>query len=164
VKTLATGVAAIAAIAAAAAGVTSLAPGGPVAPRIQPVVFGAPSPLDPGADVPSPDQLLDVLNGLQNPSVSFANKSNLVEGGISPTEARIADRRLQQAVARGELPLTVDVANIEPKGANTASADVTLSGPKLAPTTQNLTFVDQGGWKITHAAAISLLQDAGGGS
>lgn len=162
VKSLAAGVAAIVAICAGAAGVTSIPSFGPIAPQTKPVVFGAPLPLDPGADVPSPDQLLGVLNSLQNPGVSFANKSNLVEGGISPIEARLADVRMQQAVASGQLPLAFKVANIKPTGANAASADVTVSGPKLAPSTRNVTFVDQGGWKISHASAISLLQEAGG--
>jgi hypothetical protein len=39
-----------------------------------------------------------------------------------------------------------------------ASADVTASGPQLAPTTQNLTFVNQGGWKLSRSSAMSLLQ------
>ncbi|MGH3634395.1 MAG: hypothetical protein ACRDTS_09930, partial [Mycobacterium sp.] len=62
--------------------------------------------------MPSSDQLLAVLNGLGNPNVPFANKSNLVEGGISPVEARLADVRMRQAVASGETPLRVSVANI----------------------------------------------------
>jgi hypothetical protein len=161
VKSLATGVAAIAAIGAAAAGVTSISLVCPIAPHIQQVVSGAPLPLDPAADVPTADQLLGILNGLQNASVPFADKSYLVAGGISPIEARLADVRMQQAVARGELPLAFTVANIQPAGANAATADVTISGPKLAPTKQNITFVDQGGWKITHASAISLLQESG---
>ena len=142
-------------------------PGHPFArsrPQTQPAFFGTPIPADPGADAPGSDQLLGILNGLVNPAVPFANKSNLVEDGISPLEARLADVRMQQAVAHGELPLTITVANIRPAGANKATADVSVSGPKLAPVTQNLTFVDQGGWKLTHASAISLLQQSGAGS
>ncbi|MGH3960341.1 hypothetical protein [Mycobacterium sp.] len=157
-------VAAIAAVAAAAAGATSVAPISPTTSTVHPVVLGVPLPLAPSADVPSSDQLLAVLNGLGNPNVPFANKSNLVEGGISPVEARLADVRMRQAVASGETPLRVSVANIHPTGANAASADVTVSGPKLAPTTRSVTFVNHGGWKITHASAISLLQESGAGS
>lgn len=160
---LARGAVVIAAIGAAASGVGSTASVGPIAAQIQPVVFGAPLPVDPAADVPTADQLLGVLNALADPNVPFANKGNLVEGGISPLEARLADVRMQQAVARGEMPLAVKVANIQPAGADAASADVTISGPKLASTTRSVKFVGQGGWKITHASAISLLQEAGGG-
>jgi hypothetical protein len=161
VKSLAAATVAIAAIIAAAAGAISVGSVGATAPQIQPIVFGAPVPLDPGPDLPSPGQLLDILNGLQNPNVSFADKSYLVEGGISPVEARLADARLRQAVARGELPLTGSVANIQPAGANAASADITISGPKLTPVTQNLTFVHQGGWKVSRASALTLMEESG---
>jgi hypothetical protein len=158
VKSLATGLAAVAAIGAAAAGVTSIASVAPPASRVQPVVFGAPLPLDPAADVPTPDQLISVLNGLQNPNVPFASKSNLVEGGVGGVEGRIADRKLQKAAQNGSLPLTFTVANIAPAGPGAASADITASGPNLAPTTQNITFVNQGGWKLSRSSAMSLLQ------
>jgi hypothetical protein len=125
---------------------------------VQPVVFGAPLPLDPAADVPTPDQLISVLNGLQNPNVPFASKSNLVEGGVGGVEGRIADRKLQKAAQNGSLPLTFTVANIAPAGPGAASADITASGPNLAPTTQNITFVNQGGWKLSRSSAMSLLQ------
>ena len=85
VKSLATGVAAVAAIGAAAAGVTCIASVTAALPQVQPVVFSAPLPLDPvvpGADIPTPDVLVSLLNSLQDPSVPFASKSNLVEGGI----------------------------------------------------------------------------------
>lgn len=103
-------------------------------PSIQPVVFGAPLPLDPAADVPTNDQLLGLVNALANPGVPFGSKSYLVEGGISPVEARVADGRMKKAVARGEVPLTFSVANIQPAGPTSATADISLSGPKLAPT------------------------------
>ena len=81
VKSLATGVAAVAAIGAAAAGVTCIASVTATLPQVKPVVFSAPLPLDPvlpGADVPTPDQLVSLLNSLQDPSVPFSSKSNLV--------------------------------------------------------------------------------------
>jgi hypothetical protein len=166
VKSLATGVAAVAATGAAAAGVTFIASVTPATPQVQPVVFGAPfpasgsspRPLSPGADVPTPDQLITVLNGLQNPSIPFASKSYLVEGGIGGVEGRIADRKLQKAAANGSLPLSFNIANITPTGPGAASADVTATGPRLAPTTQNITFVDQGGWKLSRGSAMTLLQ------
>jgi hypothetical protein len=161
-KSLATGVAAVAAIGAAAAGVTAgvifNASVTSATPQVQPVVFGAPLPLAPTADVPTADQLVSVLNGLQNPGIPFASKSNLVEGGVGGVEGRIADRKLQKAAANGSLPLTFNVANITPAGPGTASADVTASGPHTAPTTQNITFVNQGSWKLSRGSAMMLLQ------
>jgi hypothetical protein len=158
VKSLATGVAAVAAIGAAAAGVTCIASVTSATRHVQPVVFSAPLPLAPGADVPSPDQLITVLNGLQNPSIPFASKSYLVEGGVGGVEGRIADRKLQKAAANGSLPLTFNIANITPAGPGAAAADVTASGPHMAPTMQNITFVNQGGWKLSRGSAMTLLQ------
>lgn len=153
----------IAAASVALAATAAVASAGPAAPVTHPVVSDAPLPLDPAADLPTNDQLLGLLNALGDPGVPFASKSNLVEGGISPVEARVADGRMKKAVARGEVPVTASVANIRPAGPTSATADITLSGPKLAPTQRALTFVDQGGWKITHNSAMSLLQEAGGG-
>ncbi len=119
VKSLATGMAALAAIGAAAAGVTCIASVTAVSPDVQPVVFGAPLPLDPvapvGVDLPTADQLSTVLNTLQDPSVSFASKGYLVEGGI-PVPAGLADHELQKAAAKGSLPLTFNITNIVPAG------------------------------------------------
>jgi hypothetical protein len=157
-NSLALGVAAVAAIGAAAGGVTFIPSVFPPAPQVQPVVFSAPVPLDPAADIPTAGQLINVLNGLQDPGVPFASKSNLVQGGIGSVEGRIADRKLQKAAQDGDLPLSFNVTNIAPSGPGAASANVTASGPRLAPTTQALTFVDQGGWKLSRSSAMSLLQ------
>jgi hypothetical protein len=159
-KSLATGVAAVAAIGAAAAGVTCIASVTAALPEVQPVVFGAPLPLDPvvpGAGVPTPDQLATVLNTLQDPSVSFANKGYLIEGGI-PVPASLADHELQKAAAKGSLPLTFNFTSITPAGPGVAAATLTATGPHLAPTYENLTFVDQGGWKLSHDSAMTLIQ------
>jgi hypothetical protein len=163
IKPLATGVAALAVVDAAAAGVTSLAPVCPTARQVQPVVFGVPLPRDPVDAVPTPDELTGVLNGLQPQGVSLAGKSNLVEGGLGPLEVGIADSKFQQAVAGRALPLAFYVANIRPAGAGAATADITASGPKLAPVTRNVRFVNQGSWKISRASALALLQEAGVG-
>ncbi len=158
VKSLATGVAAVAAIGAAAAGVTCAASVTATLPAVQPVVFSAPLPLAPvGADMPTPDQLATVLNTLQDPSVPFANKGYLVEGGI-PVPASLADHELQKAAAKGSLPLTFNFTSITPTGPGVAAATLTATGPHLAPTYENLTFVDQGGWKLSHDSAMTLIQ------
>jgi hypothetical protein len=159
-KSLATGVASVAAIGAAAAGVSCIASVTAKLPAVQPVVFSAPLPLDPvvpGADVPTPDQLATVLNTLQDPSVSFAQKDYLIEGGV-PVPAALADHELQKAAAKGSLPLTFNFTSITPAGPGTAAATLTAAGPHLAPTYENLTFVNQGGWKLSHDSAMTLMQ------
>ena len=158
VKSLATGVAALAAIGAAAASVTCIASVTAASPQVQPVVFGAPLPLDPGVDLPTADQLLSVLNSLQDPSVPFGSKSYLVEGGVGGVEGHMADKKLQQAAAHGSLPLTFNITNIQPAGPGAASANITATGPHLPPTTENLTFVDQGGWLLSRTSAMTLIQ------
>jgi hypothetical protein len=149
-------VAALAAIGAAAAGVTCIASVTAASPQVQPVVFGGPLPLAPGVDLPTPDQLVTVLNTLQDPSVSFASKGYLVEGGI-PVPISIADHELQKAASKGSLPLTFNISNIVPAGPGAATATITASGPRLAPTPEYLTFVDQGGWKLSHDSAMTLI-------
>lgn len=160
-KAFATGVAAAAAIGAAAAGVTGAS--APAALHVQPVVFSAPLPADQTAGLPTPSQLTSVLTSLADPDVPFANKSGLVEGGISPTEAALADHALQKAAKKGQLPLSFTVTNIAPAGPAAATADVAVAGPKLStPVTENVTFVDQGGWMLSRSSAMSLLQAASG--
>jgi hypothetical protein len=171
VKSIARSVAALAAIGAAAAGVSSIASGVPASglAQVQLVAVGAylhpqdPAPAPaPGANVPTAAQLTGLLNSLADPSVPFANKSNLVEGGISGTEAHIADHELKKAAKNGDLPLSFNVTNIQPGAPGSATADVSVSGPKLvSPVTQNVTFVNQGSWMLSRASAMELLQAAG---
>jgi len=173
VKAIAASATAVAAIGAAAAfvtcTVTSVASGVAPSVRVLPVAVGAPLPQDPApspapaANVPTADQLTGVLNNLADPNVPFANKSNLVEGGISGTEAHIADHELKKAAKNGDLPLAFNVANIQPGAApGSATADVAVSGPKIpSPVTQNVTFVNQGSWMLSRASAMELLQAAG---
>jgi len=173
VKAIATSATAVAAIGAAAAfatsTVTSVASGVAPTVRVLPVAVGAPLPQDPApspapaANVPSADQLTGVLNSLADPNVPFANKTNLVEGGISGTEAHIADHELKKAAKNGDLPLAFNVANIQPGAApGSATADVAVSGPKIpSPVTQNVTFVNQGSWILSRSSAMELLQAAG---
>ncbi len=165
VKTIATSAAAVAAIGAAAAGMTAIASGVAPTNQVVPLAGGAPLPQDPvpAANVPTADQLTGVLNSLADPNVPFANKTNLVEGGISGTEAHIADHEFKKAAQKGDLPLAFNVTNIQPGGApGSATADVAVSGPKIpSPVTQNVTFVNQGGWVLSRASAMELIQAAG---
>jgi hypothetical protein len=166
VKSLAAGVAAVAAVGAAASGIAptvTLTATNPAAARVALAVFGqSPQPVDVVTDVPTSDQLTGVLNSLADPGVPFADKAGLVEGGVGPVEASMADHKLQKAARKGELPLSFSVVNIEPAGPDTATADVSVSGPKLATRTINMIFVDQDGWKLSSGSATSLLQAASG--
>lgn len=167
-SSIATGAAALGAFAAAAVGVTSVASVPAAGPaQVQLAAVGAPLPQDPpapaqGANVPTAAQLTDVLNSLADPNVSFADKGNLVQGGIGGMEAHVADKKLKKAAKNGDLPLTFNVTNIQPAAPGSATADVAVSGPKLAaPVSQNVTFVNQGGWVLSRSSAMELLQAAG---
>lgn len=50
------------------------------------------------------------------------------------------------------------IASVASAGPGAASADVTPAGSSRAPTTQKITFVDQGGWELSRSSALSLLQ------
>ena len=77
-------------------------------------------------------------------------------------EAHVADKRLKKADKNGDLPLAFNVSNIQPAAAGSATADVAVSGPKIpSPITQNVTFVNQGGWVLSRTSAMELLQAAG---
>ncbi|BBX97149.1 hypothetical protein AWC15_01690 [Mycobacterium lacus] len=116
----------------------------------------------PAANLPTAAQLTGLLDSLADPSVPFANKSDLVEGGISGTEAHLADHELKKAARNGDLPLAFNVTNIQPGAPGVATADVSVSGPKLSTrVTQNVTFVNQGSWMLSRSSAMALLQAAG---
>ena len=105
---------AAAAIGAAAVGVTSVASGAPSVQWPSPSARRCRRTRFRTANVPTADQLTGVLNSLADPNVPFANKSNLVEGGISGTEAHLADHEFKKAAKNGDLPLAFNVANIQP--------------------------------------------------
>ena len=117
----------------------------------------APALADPGADLPTADQLTGVLVGLADPGVPFAAKGYLIEGGIGRLEARAADGLMAKAVAKGQIPLSFAVSNIAPAGPGAASANVTATGAAAPPVIKNITFVDQGGWKISRQSATAVL-------
>jgi hypothetical protein len=163
-KSLAAAMVAVAAIGAAAAGATAVAAGATdTAMQVKQVVFSDPQPQDQTASLPTADQLTNVLSSLADPSVPFASKSGLVEGGISSGQAALADHEMKKAVKNGELPLAFSVSNIQPAGANGASAAVAISGPTLQPpVTENLTFVNQGSWILSRDSAMTLIDAVSG--
>jgi len=165
VKMLFTGAAAVAAIGAAAAGVTAFASGSASALQVQPVALGVPFAQDPppAPGLPSAGDLSSLCTNLTNPGVSYHSKTGLVAGGINDNDGRVADHDLREAFRDGKFPQSYDVTNIQPAGPNAATADVAISGPKFPqPVTQNLTFVNQGGWAISPQSAQQLVQAATG--
>ena len=174
VKSVVTSMAALAVIGGAAAGIATVAPpSGPA--QVQLAAVGAPygptspasgwypqpqdPPPAPGANMPTAAQLSGLLSSLTDPSVSFANKGNMVQGGITGMQAHIADGELKKAQKDGELPLTFNVTNIQPGAPGSATADVAFSGPKLTnPVTQNVAFVNQGSWMLSRASAIQAVK------
>jgi hypothetical protein len=163
---IATTVAALAVIGGAAAGITSIAPPNGLA-EAQLAAVGAPLPQDPpplppAPGLPTPDQLSGLCAQVTDPGVSYTNKTSMVQNGITPDEGRVADHDLRKAFRDGKFPEQFAVTNIQPAGPNVATADVAISGPKLAgPVTKNLAFVNQGGnWVLQHDSALALVQAA----
>jgi hypothetical protein len=165
-KSLTTGVAAATLVGAAAAGVTSIAlvPTSTVSPAVTPVVFGVPLPEQP-SDTASPGELAGILNQIANGSTITENAS-LIQGGLGPFEGRQANRALNEARAEGQLPLSISVASVSPPAPDgSVTAQVTASGPKMAPVTRPVTFVPGGpqGWMVSKSSAYALLSAVGSG-
>ena len=136
-KTLVTGVAAAAAISGGAVGVTSIA-----------------SPAIASADECYVDAgtLQGLLDSLVAPGGSFAGpKGNLIQGGLGPVSGRLADGKLKNAYAEGTLPTAISVAPPTCAG-NTATSLVSAGSQSMS-----LTFVDQGGWKLSSSSAGAVL-------
>lgn len=121
-------------------------------------------PAEPADGTPTPDELSGLLYSLADPGVSALAKGGLVEGGIGAGEAIYADRAFKNANRDGFLPLAFTVSNVKSTGPGLAAAAVTITGPKTQAYTTNINFVDQDGWKISKASAISLIQAASGKS
>lgn len=156
-KVFATGVAALA---IAVSGMTAGTPAATIA--VQPVVFGVPMPLDPppaaGAPLPTTDEVSSMLTRLTDAAITYKEKGYLVENGINQGEGHALDHDLRKASRDGQLPYTFNVTNVEPTGPNQAVANVTTSGPKMAPVTQPIQLVDQGSWVLSHDSALALIQ------
>jgi hypothetical protein len=160
-KSLTTGVAAATLVGAAALGVTSIATVPTAAtPAITPVVFGAPLPLDNDPNLAG--QLTGILNQLAN-GRTITENSGLIQGGVGILEGRTANRLLAQAQQNGDFPLNLAVTNVSPPAPDgSVTGDVNVSGPKTAPTTQQVTFVPGGpnGWQVSRASAMAVMQAA----
>ncbi|HYZ67746.1 MAG TPA: hypothetical protein VE666_08070 [Mycobacterium sp.] len=159
-KSLVTGVAAAALIGAAAVGVTSISSGSPsAAPAVQPVVFGAPLPLDPAPDLSAP--LMQTLQALGTGG-SFSGKAPYIQGGVGRIEGIAADRAYSKAAADGKFPLTFALANVDQNG-GVVTADVTATSALGTSHSQNVQFVagpSPTGWQISKQSALALLSSA----
>lgn len=133
---------------------------------VVPASWDVPSdvPDDPADTTPTSDELSGLLYSLADPGVSALAKGGLVEGGIGAGEAIYADRAFKNANRDGFLPLAFTVSNVKPTGPGLAAAAVTITGPKTQAYTTQVNFVNQDGWKISKASAISLIQAASGKS
>lgn len=149
--------AALAAIAVAGAGAAAADPA-PAPPVPAPAVPGPAAPAQPGAPLPDTGEVAGMLTRLSDAGVGYKEKSNLVENGIDAEDGHVLDHELRKAYRDGELPYNFDVLNVVPTGADKALANVTVSGPKLAPRTVPLQLVDQGSWVLTQDSAKALIQ------
>lgn len=162
-KSLITGAAAATLVGAAAVAVTSIATVPTTASvAITPVVFGAPLPLQPDVAAPSAGQLEGILNQIAN-GTTITENASLIQGGVGILEGRTANRLLANARQNGDLPLNLAVTNVSPPAPDgSVTATVNATGPKLAGTTQQVTFVPGGpsGWQVSKASATALMQAA----
>lgn len=134
-KTLVTGVATAAAVAGAAVGVTSVA---------SPAIAAADDCVDPGT-------LQGVLNALVDPNVAFyPGKEGLIQGGIGRITGKYADGKLKSAYATGALPVAFQVSPPVCAG-NQATSTVSAGAQNM-----QLTFVNDGNWKLSAASAAAI--------
>ena len=153
-KTLVTGLVTAAAgaavVAAAAGGVTSIAG----APAIRPVVWDIPLPQAPAPDLAGP--LTQTVNTLGSGG-SFAGKQSYIQG-LGRFTGKGVEIKYNDAVARGFLPLTATVANVDQNGpVATAFVTATLRSGEVRQ--MPLTFV-QGpsptGWQLSSGSLFDL--------
>jgi hypothetical protein len=168
-----TGIAALGIVSAAAFGVASLTPATHVKLAAVSGLSGSPLPQRPplpadtttsspapAPDLPSAEQLTTLCNQFTNPTGSYQSKANLVENGIDQRQGNAMDKILQKAQQNGNFPETFTVTDIQSTGANTASANVAVGGPKFpSPNVKTLDFTASGGnWMLQDKSALQLLE------
>jgi len=116
---------------------------------------------DPGQDpctgpVPTVDDVVGLFDGLTDPDIPAANKTNIVTPGFSPDEAGTIDDHLNR-MRRPALPLHFVVTDIQPAPNNSAGATLsTVGSPRQHSPDRPIVLVDQGGrWLITHDSAMA---------
>jgi hypothetical protein len=116
---------------------------------------------DPGQDpctgpVPTVDDVVGLFDGLTDPDIPAANKTNIVSPGFSPDEAGMIDDHLNK-MRRPALPLHFVVTNIQPAPNNFAGATLaTVGNPRQSTYARPIVLVNQGGhWLLTHDSAMT---------
>jgi hypothetical protein len=106
--------------------------------------------------VPTVDDVVGLFDGLTDPDIPAANKTNIVTPGFTPEEAGTIDDHLNRS--RGpQLPLHFVVTDIQPAPNNFAGATVaTVGNPRQSTYARPIVLVDQGGhWMISHDSAMT---------
>ncbi|WP_142279558.1 hypothetical protein [Mycobacterium arosiense] len=161
----------MAVVIAIGAGSAGVAAGNPNAFQVQPVVVNVGFPMDPPPPpvLPTADQLTSILTRFIDPMAGDETKNGLVEGGFSrfqrpwvaaPDGGHGLYEEMRNVYRTGNLPLSFNVTNIRPAGANAATADVAISqsDPDHTTVTEPLMFVDQGGWRLSYDSAMAMLR------
>jgi hypothetical protein len=105
---------------------------------------------DPGQDpctgpVPTVDDVVGLFDGLTDPDIPAANKTNIVSPGFSPDEAGMIDDHLNK-MRRPALPLHFVVTNIQPAPNNFAGATLaTIGNPRQSTYAKPIVLVIKAG-------------------
>jgi hypothetical protein len=115
----------------------------------------------PGAALPPPEALTDVLTRLADPAVPGSDKANLVEGS-TPETAGALDRFTTAARDGGYLPMTFAANNLAWSGQNpsavTATVVITTANPEHREFTFPMEFTAlPPGWQLSKKTADMLL-------
>ena len=107
--------------------------------------------------VPTVDDVVGLFDGLTDPDIPAANKTNIVTPGFSPDEAGTIDDHLNRM--RRQLPINFVVTDIQPAPNNLAGATLeTVGAPRQYSYGRPIVLVDQGGhWLIAHDTAMTEL-------
>jgi hypothetical protein len=109
-----------------------------------------------GGPVPTVDDVVGIFDGLTDPDIPAANKTNIVTPGFSPEEAGTIDDHLNRM--RGPaLPLHFVVTDIQSAPNNfTGAMLASVGNPRQSTYARPIVLVDQGGhWLLTHDSAMT---------
>ena len=116
------------------------------------MVFGAPLPLDPAADLPTADQITGVLNGLADPASRSPARSAWSRAASAASRPAPPTPLMKNAVAKGQIRLNFTVGNITRWARRGQCHDHRLRAVHAADHPDRH-FVDQGGWKLSRSSA-----------
>ena len=111
-------------------------------------------------DVPTPDQVTDIMNELTDPNIPAGNKIDIVSPPFDDHQARVVDAILNYCRTWGMLPVPFIVTDIQPAPNNMAGA--TVSNPRtwhLRAGGGPVVLVNQGGrWMMTSDSAVNAVK------